>query len=141
MKWKQLEILAIQEIRWGGTGLVKKQNYSLYYSGSSSKAGQAGIGFILLKKMQNYVIGFEPYKERLCNLRLKGKYNNITLINESAPTEDPTEQTKKQFYDNLQYLLEKTPESDIIIILCDVNAQLGKKSLYNEVTGQHTLHE
>ena len=53
----QLEILAIPEIRWGGTGLIKKQNYSLYYRGFSSKTGQAGTGFILLKKMQNYVIG------------------------------------------------------------------------------------
>jgi len=32
-------------------------------------------------------------------------------------------------------------KSDIIIILGDVNAQLGKERLYNEVTGQHTLHE
>jgi hypothetical protein len=36
----QLEILVIQEIRWGVTGLIKKQNYSLYYSGSSSKTGR-----------------------------------------------------------------------------------------------------
>jgi len=56
-------------------------------------------------------------------------------------TEDHTEETKEQFYDNLQYLLDKTPKSDIIIILGDVNAQLGKERLYNEVTGQHTLHE
>jgi len=42
--------------------------------------------------------------------------------------------------DNLQYLLDKT-KSDIIIILSDVNAQLGKERLYDEVTGQHTLHE
>jgi exonuclease III len=59
----QLEILAIQEIRWNGTSLIKKQNYSLYYSGHSSKTGQPGTGFLLLKKMQNYVIGFEPYNE------------------------------------------------------------------------------
>jgi len=68
----QLEILAIQEIRWGGNGLIKKQNYSLYYSGSSGKTAQAGTGFLLLKKMQNYVVGFEPYNERLCKLRIKG---------------------------------------------------------------------
>jgi len=123
----QLEILAIQEIRWGGTGLIKKQNYSLYHSGSSSKTGQAGTGFILLKKMQNYVIGFEQYNECLCKLRIKGKYNNIMLINVRAPTEDHTEETKEQFYDNLQYLLDKTPKSDIIIILGDVTAQLGKE--------------
>jgi hypothetical protein len=59
----QLEVLAVQEIRWIGTGLVKKQNFQLYYSGHSSKTGQAGTGFILLKKMQNYIIGFEPYNE------------------------------------------------------------------------------
>ena len=119
----------MQEIRWCGTGLIKKQNYSLYYSGSSSKTGQAGNGFILLKKMQNYVIGFEPYNERLCKLRIKCKYsyNNITLINVYAPTEDHTEETKDQFYDNLQYLLDKTPKSDTIIILGGVNAQLGKR--------------
>jgi len=73
----------------------------LYYSGSSSKRGQAGTGFILLKKIQNYVIGLEPYNERLCKLRIKGKYNNITLINVYAPTEDHTEETKEHFYDNL----------------------------------------
>ena len=59
----------------------------------------------------------------------------------TEPTEDNREETKEQFYDNLQYLLDKTPKSDIIIILGYVNAQLGKERLYNEVTGQHTLQE
>jgi exonuclease III len=97
----QLELLAIQEIRWSGTGLIKKQNYSLYYSRPSSKTGQAGTGFILLKKMHHNVTG---------------KYNNIMSINVYAPTEDHTEETKEQFYDNLQHLLDKTPKSDTIII-------------------------
>jgi len=117
----------------------KKQSYSLYNSGPSRKTGQAGTGFVLLKKMQNYVIGFEePYNERLHKLRLKCKYNNITLIKVYAPTEDHTEEIKEQFYDNLQYLLDKTPKNCIIITLGDVNTQLGKERLYNEVTGQHT---
>jgi exonuclease III len=77
---------------------------------------QAGNGFMLLKKIHHNVIGFEPYNERLCKLRIKGKYNNITLINVYAPTEDHTEETKKQFYKNLQHLLDKTPKSDTIII-------------------------
>jgi len=58
---------------------------------------------------------------------LKGKYNNITLINVYAPTQDHTEEIKELFYDDLQYLLDKTPKNDIIIILGDVNAQLGKE--------------
>jgi len=63
--------------------------------------------------MQNYATGFEPYNEWLCKLRLKGKYNNITLINVYGPTEDHTEEIKRQFDDNLQYLLDKTPKNDI----------------------------
>ena len=35
----QLEIPATQEIRRSGTGLIKKQNYSLFYSGSNNKTG------------------------------------------------------------------------------------------------------
>ena len=57
-----------------------------------------------------FIIGFEPYNEHLCKLRIKGKYNNITLINVYTPTEDNTEETKEQFYDNLQYLLDKCPK-------------------------------
>jgi hypothetical protein len=72
---------------------------------------------------------------------MKGKNNNITLINVYAATEDHTEETKELFYDNLQDLRDKTPKSDSIIILGDVNAQLRKDRLYYEVTGQHTLHE
>jgi hypothetical protein len=53
--------------------------------------------------MQNYVIGFEPYNEGLFKLRIKGKYNNITLINVYIATDNHTEETKEQFYDNLQY--------------------------------------
>jgi exonuclease III len=72
---------------------------------------------------------------------MKGKYNNIILINVHAPTEDRTEETKEQFYDNLQYLQDKTTKNDKIIILFDVNAQLGKERIYNEVIGQHNLYE
>ena len=104
----------------------------------AAKQDKNGTGFILLKKMENYITGFE----RLCKLRLKGKYNNITLINVYAPTEDHTEEITEQCYDNLQYMPDKTPKNDIIIIILgDVTAQLRKERLYNEVAGQHTLHE
>jgi hypothetical protein len=48
------------------------------------------------------------------------------LINVYTATEDHTKETKEQFYDNLQCLLDKTPKNDTIISLGDVNAQLGK---------------
>jgi hypothetical protein len=59
----------------------------------------------------------------------------VLQLNVCAATEGHTEETKEQFYHILQCLLNKTPESDIKIILGDVNAQLGKERLDNEVTG------
>jgi hypothetical protein len=43
-------------------------------------------------------MGFEPINERICKLRLKGKYYNITIINIHTPTEEKDEDTKERFY-------------------------------------------
>ena len=92
----QTEILALQEVRWPGKGQINKKDYLFYYSGTKEKTGQAGTGFLLMKKIQKHLINFELHNERLCKLRIKGKFNNITLINAYAPTEDKTEEIKEQ---------------------------------------------
>ena len=135
----QIEILALQETRWPGKGQINKKDYIFYYSGPKEKTGQAGTGFLLMKKMQKYIISYELHNECLCKLRIKGKYN-ITLINAYAPTEDKAEEINEQVYDNLQSIVDKVPKSDLAIILGDVNAKLGKEPAYQEITG-HTLHE
>jgi exonuclease III len=81
------------------------------------------------------------HNELLCKLRVKGKYNNITLINTYAPTEDKTEEIKEQFYDDLQSIVDKVPKTDLTILLGDVNAKLGKELAYKKITGKYTLHE
>ena len=103
----QLEIVAIQEIRWSGTGLIKKKDFSLYYSGTIYQTGQAGTGFIILGGVINNVIGFEAISERLCKIRIKSKYNNMTMINMYAPTEDKVDAEKEKFYDDLQTVIEQ----------------------------------
>jgi len=72
---------------------------------------------------------------------LRIKLSNITLINAYAPTEDKTEEIKEQFYDDSQSIVDKVPKSDLIIILGEVNAKLGKEPAYQKITGKHTLHE
>ena len=43
----QIQIVALQGIRWRGYGLLKKDKYSVYYSCSPNTTGQAGTGFII----------------------------------------------------------------------------------------------
>jgi len=137
----QLEIVAVQETRWSGTGLIKKKDFSLYYSGTEDQIGQADTGFILLGGIINNIVGFEAISERLCKIRIKSKYNNLTLINTCAPTEDKADPEKEKFYDDLQTVIDRTPKSGTILVLGDANAKLGKEDIYSEVSGKHMLHE
>ena len=136
-----IDIVALQEIRWSGNGIIKRKDFTLFYSGSNNQKGQAGTGFIITKKLENNIIDFNHLNERMCKLRLRSKYNNITLISIYAPTEEKPIDTKEQFYKDLEALIEKVPKSDTLVILGDFNAQLGKEPIYRSVTGKYTLHE
>ena len=68
---------------------------------------RAGTGFIILGGVINNVIGIEAISERLCKIRIKSKYNNITMINMYAPTEDKVDAEKEKFYDDLQTVIEQ----------------------------------
>jgi len=87
----QIQILALQEVRCPGKGQINKKDYLFYYSGTKENTGQASTGFFLMKKIQEYIINFELYNEHLCKIRIKRKYNYITLINTYGPTEGKTE--------------------------------------------------
>ena len=73
-----LKIVSLQEIRWKVYGHIWKKGYSLYYSCNTDTTGQFGTGFLVKKEIEN-ILGFEPYNERMCRLRIKGKYVYMLL--------------------------------------------------------------
>jgi len=72
------------------------------------------------------ILGFETISYRICKLRTKGKFYNITLINIYAPIEDKEEDIKEQCYEELQRTQDRVPKHDVII-LGDMNAKSGKE--------------
>jgi exonuclease III len=90
----QIQIAALQEIRWRGYSLLKKDKYSIHYSSNPISTCQAGTGFTIQKLAMNKILSFKPISNCICKLRVKGKFHNITLINMYAPTEDKKEDTK-----------------------------------------------
>jgi hypothetical protein len=135
-----LDITALQEIRWKGYGRIKKQKYILLYSGAE-KQGEQGVGFVIKRSLENSIIGFEPINSRLCKVRIKGIFFNITMVNAYAPTENATEEQKEQFYEDLNRCCDQIPKHDALLILGDFNAKIGKELANQSVAGQHTIHE
>lgn len=135
-----LDIIALQEIRWQGQGVIEKRDFKFIYSGPAARTGQFGTGFIMNKKVSDRVIGIEPISDRICKLRMKGHFRNITLISVHAPTEDKSDEEKEEFYGKLTRVYGAVPKYDLVIILGDFNAKIGKENFLKGVAGKFSLH-
>jgi hypothetical protein len=91
--------------------------------------------------MRKSFLSFKPLSDRLCKLRLQGKFRNMTLISVYAPTEDSPDVIKHDFYDQLSQECEKAHRYDILILLGDFNAKIGTENFIATVAGKYALHE
>ena len=57
----------------------------------------------------------------------QGKPLSITVIQVYAPTSNAEEAEVEQFYEDLEDLLELTPQKDVLFIMGDWNAKVGSQ--------------
>lgn len=134
-----VEVAAIQEMRWKGEGEIKKKKYTLLYSGEKNQ-GKNGIGFIVTSKIDGNIMTFKPINGRIAYLRIRAK-TNMSLVNCYAPTEDSNDNEKEAFYNELESLCDTIPKRDMLIILGDFNAKIGKEERIRNIAGKNTIHD
>ena len=76
------------------------------------------------KRVRNAVLGCNLKNDRMISVRFQGKPFNIMVIQAYAPTSNTEEAEVEQFYDDLQDLLELTPQKDVLFIIEDLNAKV-----------------
>ena len=64
-------------------------------------------------------------KMRMISALFQGKTFNITVIQVYAPTSNAEEAEVERFYEDLQDILELTPQKDVLFIIGDWNAKVG----------------
>ena len=79
------------------------------------------------KRVRNAVLGCNLKNDRMISVRLQGKSFNITVIQVYAPTSNAEETEVERFYEDLQDLLELTPQKDVLFIIEDWNAKVGSQ--------------
>ena len=75
------------------------------------------------KRVQNAVLGCNLKNDRMISVRFQGKPFNIIVIQVYAPSSNTEEAEVEWFYDDLQDLLELTPQKDVLFIIGDWNAK------------------
>ena len=88
------------------------------------------------KSVLNAVLGWNLKNDRMISVRFQGKSFSITVIQVYVPTINTEE--AEQFYEDLQDLLELTPQKDVLFIIEDWNPKVGSQELPG-VTGKFDL--
>ena len=127
-----LDILGIAEARWTGFGEVKTTDgYSIVYSGHEEKH-ERGVALIMSKKAKASLISWAPVSDRIIKARFYSRHAKLTIIQVYAPTNEADEEQKARFYDQLQRILDETHKHDILLLMGDLNAKIGKRVTHDE---------
>ena len=120
---------------WNGE--FKSDDHYIYYCGQESLR-RNGVAIIVNKRVQNAVLGCNLKNDRMISVLFQGKPFNIIVIQGCAPTSNTKEAEVEGFYEELQDLLELTPQKDVIFIIGDWNAKVGSQETPG-VTGKFGL--
>ena len=93
---------------------------------------------MLKKRVWNAVLGCDLKNDRIISVHFQGKPFNITVIQAYAPTRNTEEVEVERFYEDLQDLLELTPQKNVLFIIGDWNAIVGSQETPG-VTGKFGL--
>jgi hypothetical protein len=72
---------------------------------------------------------------------LRGRWCNIIVLNEHAPTEEKSDDSKDSFYEELEQVFDHFPKYHMTILLRDFNAKLGREDTFKPTIGNERLYE
>ena len=124
-----VDILGISKLKWTGMGEFNSDNNYIYYCGQESFR-RNGVAIIVNKRVRNAVLGCNLKNDRMISIRFQGKQFNITVIQAYAPTSNAEEADVEWIYEDLQDLLEQTPQKDVLFIIGDWNAKVGSQKTH-----------
>ena len=132
-----VDILGISELKWTEMGEFNSDDHYIYYCGQESLR-RNGVAIMVNKRVRNAVLGCNLKNDRMISVRFQGKPLNITVIQVYAPTSNAEEAEVEWFYEDLQELLELTPQKDVLFFIWDWNAKVGSQETPG-VTGKFRL--
>ena len=121
-----VDVLGISKLKSTGMGEFNSDDHYIYYCGQESLR-RNGVAIMVNKKVRNAVLGCNLKNDRMISVRFQGKSFNITVIQVYAPTTNAEEAEVECFYEDLQDLLELTPKKDVLFIIGDWNAEIGRQ--------------
>jgi hypothetical protein len=90
-----------------GNNIRDTKTHTILQCGKQKGKREFAVAFKVDKAAKRNIMAFTPINDRMCKLRIKTKFFNLSIINVHAPTVDREEMEKEEFYS----LLERTYDS------------------------------
>ena len=132
-----INILEISKLKWSGMGEFNSDDHYIYYCGQGCLRKNV-VAITVNKRVRNTVLGCNLKNARMISVRFQGKPFSITVIQVYALTSNAEEAEVERIYKDLQYLLELTAKKDVLFIIGDKNAKVGRQEIFG-VTGKFGL--
>jgi exonuclease III len=137
MNCMDIDILGISEMKWIGSGHFRSANNTVMYSGHNMHR-KNGMGMIIVNRVSKSLIRYKAVNDRIIYIRVRAHPVNITFVQVYAPTTSAEAADIEDFYNDLQVALNETLKRDVLIIMGDWNAKIGKGEEPGTV-GRHGL--
>ncbi|CAF1313999.1 unnamed protein product [Adineta ricciae] len=147
----RIQVAALSETAIYDTGVSTVGEYTMIHSGLTSEnrtRSAHGVAICLGKQAtmawENIGAFWKAVNERIVMVRLQGTPVNVTIIAVYSPVNPNDNKTaataSDKFYTDLQQTLSTVPSKDLLLIMGDFNARIGKQQNYtsNNVVGPHT---
>ena len=122
-----VKVLGISECRWSGFGRLRTTTGgTILYSGRDDNVHQSRVALLLNKETAESLLDWNPVSDRIITARFNSKYITTTCVQVYAPTNDAEPEVKDEFYEQLQAVIERAPSHDMLVMMGDWNAKVGR---------------
>jgi exonuclease III len=124
-------VLGVGEIRWNGCGRTETTNGKVFvYSGMpiANDDHIRGLEILINTNMRGALLEWNPVSERIIIARIRTKLRKITIVQCYATTESAELVEKEAFYNFLDKTLLSIKRRDMIVMMGDFNAKVGKNN-------------
>jgi len=100
-----------------------------------------GTGFFVHHRIVSAVKRVEFVSDRMSYTVLRGRWFNIIVLNVHTPSEEKSNDSKDNFYEELDHVFDNFPKYHTKILFGGFNAKLGRENIFKPTIENESLHQ